>query len=225
MRLIDLSHSLTSGIPTWSAKNDFSCSIELSHKKDGLETCSYSLEGGMGTHLDAPYHFYQHGASIDELSLNNLIAPGYCINIEEKAAKDSAYQLTKEDILAFEKEHQTISSESIVIVNTGWHKHWHSPEKYRNTNTKSVMCFPTVEEKAAQLLLERKILGVGIDTLSPDSPNSGFPCHKTLLGGGVYIAENLTNTSLLPSHNFTIALLPLSIKNAPESPMRGVAIL
>jgi len=42
-------------------------------------TESFSLSEHCGTHLDAPYHFYQEGWKLDEIPLERMIAEGKLI--------------------------------------------------------------------------------------------------------------------------------------------------
>ena len=40
----------------------------------------------MGTHMDAPYHFYEQGWTIDNIPFSKLHGPGVVIDIKKKAA-------------------------------------------------------------------------------------------------------------------------------------------
>ena len=37
-----------------------------------------------GTHVDAPYHFAKHGKTVEQLRLQDLIAPCYVIDVRAK---------------------------------------------------------------------------------------------------------------------------------------------
>ena len=88
------------------------------------------------------------------------------------------------------------------------------------------MHFPSFSAKATELLIERNIAGIGIDTLSPDTGALGmFPAHQIMLSAGKFIIENLTNLKLLPAFGAQIIALPLKIKDGPESPARVIAIV
>lgn len=125
-----------------------------------------------------------------------------------------------EVILVYEKKYGKISQNCFVLIYTGWSQYWQQPEKYRNQ-----LQFPSVSLDAAQLLLERKIVGLGIDTLSPDTPMSGYPVHQVILGAGLYLVENVANTHLLPPFGAYSLALPLSIRGGTEAPMRFVGLV
>lgn len=104
-------------------------------------------------------------------------------------------------------------------MKTGWERHWSSPGKYRNN-----LLFPSISADAAELLLERSIVGVGIDTLSPYREEDGFPVHKLLLGAGKYIVENAANLGSLSPHGNFIMVLPMKIADGTEAPIRLIGL-
>lgn len=74
--------------------------------------------------------------------------------------------------------------------------------------------------EAAELLVQRKIQAIGIDTLSPDRPDSGYPVHGLLLSKHILIVENVNNLNQLPANGFRVTMAPLNMKDATESPIR-----
>jgi kynurenine formamidase len=87
------------------------------------------------------------------------------------------------------------------------------------------MHFPGFSAGAADFLLERKIVGIGIDTLSPDGSNVGFPVHEKILGAGMYIVENLVNLALLPANGAFVILFPQKAAHGTESSIRAAALI
>ena len=68
-----------------------------------------------------------------------------------------------------------------------------------NADDKAVMHFPGYGADAARLLVERGVVGIGIDTLSLDhGPSADFATHKIMLAAGKYRIENLANLDPLP---------------------------
>lgn len=201
---VDLSHTLKEGIPSWDCDCGFKHSL-LSD--DEFRTHSISMKAGVGTHIDAPFHCISGGKTIDELSLNDLIAPCVVIDVSKGQTIEN-----------FENTYGKISKGSFVLIHTGWGSYWNDPIKYQNN-------FPTVSKEAAELLLARDIAGLGIDTLSPDARDSDFPVHKILLGAGKILIENVTNLDQVPPIGSTLFALPLKIKSGTESPVRLVALI
>jgi kynurenine formamidase len=203
-KIIDLCHTIEETTPTW----DGSCGFKLSMKLEG-DFCvnAVQMKAGCGTHIDAPAHRIPGGKTVDQIE--DLLAPAIVID----AAKD----LLVSDIEEFEQQHGQIPPGCFVLVRTGWERYWDQPDKYRD--------FPSVSEEAAKLLMARQMAGLGIDTLSPDRGDSGFPVHKIVLGAGKVIVENVANLGALPPRGWHILLLPMKMKGSTEAPVRLIGLL
>ena len=219
--LIDLTHTLTPEIPSWSGGCGFQQQVKLDY--DDCETevkfrvQQLKLHAGIGTHIDAPSHCISGGKNIDQLSLDRLLAP--CAVIDVSKIAHEKYTVTPQDILDFEQQHGAISPHSFVIIYTGWERFWGQPEQYRNNHM-----FPCVGKEAAELLLERNVAGLGIDTLSPDRPSDGFPVHHLILGAGKYIVENVAHALKMPPLGAYTLALPLKTQGGTEAPARLVGL-
>ena len=121
---------------------------------------------------------------------------------------------------AFEKKYGKIQRDTFIIFHTGWDRYWNNKDKYRND-----LKFPSVHEDTAKLLLERKISGIGIDTLSPDAGGKIFPVHRVILGAGKYLVENIANAKELPPTGAKILIMPIKIQNGTEAPIRLVGLV
>ncbi|MBL7479700.1 cyclase family protein [Legionella bononiensis] len=221
-RLIELTHTLDETSPSWEVNCGFSSSIVLDYADCTSEPLfrvqHLTMPAGMGTHMDAPSHCCPDGLSIDQIPLDQLVAPCVVIDVTPKA--HGLYSVTPQDIADFEKTHGLIQANSFVIIKTGWSRFWNNPIQYRNN-----LDFPSVSAEAASLLLSRSIVGLGIDTLSPDRPDVGYPVHRIVLGSGRYIVENIANSEQLPSTGSFVMALPLKIKQATEAPIRLIGLL
>jgi kynurenine formamidase len=217
-KLIDLTHTLTEKTPTWDGR----CGFHLMTDHDYLDNSdavsfkvqTMSLHCGIGTHIDAPAHCFKQAMTIDQIPLNHLInIPGYSMDISHRLNQDNC--LTAKDIIEFETTHGLIQENSCVLINTGWHRYWDNASQYHNEYR-----FPHVQPEAAALLAQRKIRALGIDTLSPDRPDSGYPVHALLLSQNILIVENVTHLGHVPSKDFAVSIAPLKLHDATESPVR-----
>jgi kynurenine formamidase len=215
--IIDLTHTLTEKTPNW----DGNCGFHLITNHDYLHDSSsvsfkvqsMSLNCGVGTHIDAPAHC-KGLSTVDQISLSHLVnLPGYCVDISHRMHADN--YLTSEDVLEFEKRNGLIQENSCVLINTGWHRYWNDACQYHNG-----FQFPYIHKGAAELLYQRKIRALGIDTLSPDRPDSGYPVHSLLLSKNILIIENVNNLAQLPTKEFMVTVAPLKLCGATESPVR-----
>lgn len=219
--LIDLTHTLSPTIPSWNGSCGFQHSIKLDYTQGSdvsFRVQQIKMHAGIGTHIDAPSHCIPGGLSIDALPLENLLAPCSCIDLSKKA--DASYVVSVNDMKEFERQYGSIEKGSVVIIHTGWAARWNDPESYRNDYH-----FPSVSEEAAEWLIEKGTLALGVDTLSPDCPNSGYPVHKAFLGNGKYLIENLAQTAHLPAKGSYLFSLPIKTLDGTEAPARCVALL
>ncbi|MBX9742480.1 MAG: cyclase family protein [Chthoniobacterales bacterium] len=218
----DLTHTLEETIPSWNGSCGFHQVTKLDYTPKENEISfrvqQLKMHAGIGTHLDAPAHCNLGTLSIEQLSLNHLIAP--CVMIDLSVAAHERYTASVEEVQTFEKAHGMIDPGSFVIIRTGWERFWKEPERYHNN-----YLFPAVSAEVASLLLERNVVGLGIDTLSPDRPGEGFPVHATLLGANKYIVENIANSALLPPKGSITFALPIKTHRGTEAPMRLVALI
>lgn len=218
-KIIDLTHTISSDIPTWDGDCHFQIKIETDYKDcEGpvyFRTQNINMGAGTGTHMDSPAHASIGGKTVDSLSLDELV--NECIVIK-KETDDEKFVFTRDFIENFENKHGKIKENTFVIFYSGWSKRWGDKNKYRNN-----LLFPSVHVDTAQLLLDRKISGIGIDTLSADSGGKEFPVHQIILGAGKYLVENIHNADLLPEIGARIFVMPVKIKDATESPLRLIA--
>lgn len=218
---IDLTYNLHVNIPNWGNENGFDCQVRVDYQDSNdatkFRTQHLQMRAGIGTHIDVPSHCIEGGRSVSDIPLENLIRPFVVIDVATKAHE--AYQVTCGDIVNFESTYGTIPHRSIVLIHTGWGKYWNQ-DKFRNE-----LEFPSVSLEAAKLLVNRGIVGLGIDTLSPDTGTSEFPVHQILLENNIFILENVNNSEKLPYLGGYLISLPLKIQDGTESPVRLVAIV
>lgn len=215
--LIDLTHTLSSDVPTWLGDCGFRKNLVLDYDQCESEfkfrVHTFAMNASAGTHIDAPAHCIKGAESIEQLGLENLLVPVVVIDVSSKA--NATYMITVDDIAEFEQTYGEIKPGALVIVRTGWEKFWTTPEKYRNNHI-----YPSVSPEVAQLFVIRNCVGLGIDTLSADCPHNGFNVHTIMLGAGKYLIENVAHLEKLPPFGAYAIVAPLKIEGATESPIR-----
>lgn len=219
---VDLTHNLDKSIPTWSG----GCGFHHEIKKDydqGVRVMTFKMHAGLGTHMDAPSHFVEGSKNIGELELEQLIIPLCIIDVSDRCSADLKIGLN--DFKTYEKMYGQIKKGSLVVGNTGWSRYWNDSNAFRNLGKDGLMHFPTFHEEVANLLMEREIAGLGIDTLSPDPQGGIYPLHQVLLGTGKYIIENLANLDRVPPKGAFAIVLPPKIMVGSEAPIRAVALI
>jgi len=229
LRIIDLAYTLGEKTPYWPGDNyePFRLKTIATIEKDGVLSKAFYTPEHLGTHLDAPNHFEKNQPSVDEIKTEQLFATGVTIDISLQAESDADYRLTTKDIADWERAHGRIPDRAIVLLRTGWGRHWTNYPRYKNQDVMGRMHFPGYSAEAAKLLInERSVRGLGIDTLSIDHGLSkDFIVHHIVNGAGRYGLENLANLDQLPPRGFYLFVAPIKIENGSGGPARVFAVM
>lgn len=225
-RVVDLTHPLHEKIPTWSGGCGFHMEIKLDYPQ-GLRVQSLKSHAGVGTHIDAPSHFIKDSWNIGDIPLENLIVPVCVLDMRPKMDPDLF--ISVDDIKTFEKTEGPIPDRCLFLAHTGWDKNWNDPERYRNPDSNGKMHFPGFSAEAATYLLKRNIVGLGIDTLSPDGSRNGpgirYPVHEIILGAKRYIMENVAHLDQMPALGAFAIAFPPPAREATESAARLAGLI
>jgi kynurenine formamidase len=80
--------------------------------------------------------------------------------------------------------------------------------------------------ESAKLLIERGVVGLGIDTLSIDyGMSKNYEAHRVDLPAGLYNLENLAHTEELPEAGAYIIAAPIKLEGGSGGPCRVFAVL
>ena len=213
MDVIDLTLTISQDIPSFPGSPKPSFVPWSKIKTDGYNLELLFFSSHTGTHLDAPFHFNEKGAKIHQILPSRLISKAILIKIRKRPNQ----QITKADIINFEKKYEIIEEGQSVVFFTGWQK---------NLKKKSFFIEnPGLSTSAARYLVSKKVNMVGIDSPSIDiGKDVRFPVHKILSKNNVLIVENLCNLEKISSINFQFIVFPLKLKNATGSPVRAIAV-
>jgi kynurenine formamidase len=226
--VVDLTHSINPQTPTFEGgdKPAFHAHPVASLEKDGYFAQEISIPEHFGTHLDAPAHFFAGTWTVDQIPPQRLVAPLIVLDVSAQAKDHPDYQVSIDDVAAWERTHGSIPLGCVVMAYTGWSSRWNNPESYRNADAKGVMHFPGYSEDAAKFLVDaRQIVGLGIDTLSIDyGPSPNFPVHRYVLAQGVYQLENVADLNLVPPTGAQVIVAPLKIEGGSGAPVRILAL-
>jgi kynurenine formamidase len=228
--VVDLTHTLNAQVPTYEVPTKtpaYHTKTVATIAKDGYFAREISLPEHFGTHIDAPAHFVEGMWTVDQIPAQRLVAPLVVMDVSANAKGNPDYQISVEDVAAWEKVHDQIPLNSIVMVRTGWDSRWNSVKDYRNADSKGVMHFPGYSEDAAHFLVEgRKVLGIGIDTLSIDyGPSKDFPVHLYDLRHSVYQLENVANLERAPASGGLVVIAPMKLEAGSGAPVRILALV
>ncbi len=209
MHVIDLSHTIETGMPVYPG--DETTNVRRTHfvNKDGFAQTSVSLSTHAGTHVDVAAHLFVDAPGLDWLGPDNFTGWGTVVDLTGLESK----QIEQPQLAHLEE----LEALDFVILRTGWDRHWKT-EQYFND-------YPTIDEMACRYLGGLQLKGIGLDTPSPDSVSSrNLPAHNALLNHGLVVVENLCNLEELPEEGFIFSCLPLRIRDGEASPVRAVGM-
>ena len=120
------------------------------------------------------------------------------------------YQVTVADFTAWESQHGPIPNGAIVLLRTGFAKHWPDRVKYMGTDERGAgavakLHFPGLHPDAARwLTLNKSIKAIGLDTPSIDYGQSTlFESHQILFAKNIPAFENVGDMSALPGERLS----------------------
>ena len=226
-RVIDLSYAINEKLVSWPGDpRVFEARVNASVEKNGYFTRSFWMLEHYGTHMDAPIHFPPGTTPVDQIPAKRLFGPAVVIDVRPESGRDPDYQLTASRVEEWEKRIGRIPEGSIVILRTGWAARWPDAQRYRNQDPQGRMHFPGFSVEAAKMLIERKVSGLGCDTLSIDyGASQNFAVHHLTLGAGLYHLENLADLSALPETGAFLIAAPIKLEGGSGGPVRVFAVL
>jgi kynurenine formamidase len=226
--LVDLTHTLSPAFPFIPVQNKtfpFRMSPIATVKADGVYAQRWELTEHVGTHLDAPCHFIEGGLAVDQLPVNSLFVPLAVVSIANRATTDPDAALEVDDLVAWERVNGRLPDAAAVFVHTAWDMRVSDAPTFVNMDTNGMMHFPGFAEAAAEFLItQRRIAGIGIDTLSIDpGRDTAYPVHKRLFAAGKWAVECLANLAQVPAVGATVFVGPVKVQWASGAPARVVA--
>lgn len=183
--------------------------------KDGFNLLNVQMGSQTGTHVDAPFHFDQDTARIDEVPIGRFMGRGVIVNATDLGARGRITWRHVEPVA------DQLEPGCIVLFHTGWSKHYGTDTYFEN---------PFLDADACRQLIARGVRTFGIDAINidetPDAthPGEGFPVHHLIADVAGIICENLTNLDAIGFANPLISLLPIALEAADGAPVRAVAI-
>jgi kynurenine formamidase len=202
-RAVDLTHTLTPEFPTFGGEPGIAMEKTVRFDESGYQLFRLGIDEHSGTHIDAPLHFTEDGASVDALEPGALVCPLCVVDISAKAAEAPNSMVEPEDLEAWISANGEIPEGACVAMRSGWAEKVGDPS-YR-TDADGDFAFPGFSLAAAEALMERGAAALAVDTLSLDPGDSAdFAVHYAWLPSGRYGIENVANLDLVPASGATV---------------------
>lgn len=229
-KFVDLTNTFSSGIPRWPGFPNAQFKTIYEYDKDGLFAQEFVHVGQYGTHLDPPAHFHKGLRTVDQIDLNEMIAPLVVINVADKVAANPDYGLTVDDIRAWEAKYGPVPEGAFVAMRSDWSKRWPDATAYENKDAKGQAHYPGWTVDALKYLYEqRKVLGSGHETADTDAAvaqlKTGFAAESYVLGTNHYQIELLTNLDQVPEAGAMVFVTVPKPRGGSGFPARVFAIV
>ncbi len=225
-RVVDLTHPLPPDFPTFFGEPQLEIEKMATFDPDGYNMNRWHLVEHTGTHMDAPIHFSADGADASAIEIEKLGVPLAIIDVKAKAAENADYQVTPDDIAAWESANGELPDGCCVAMNSGWGALLGS-DKFRNADGEGKMHFPGFHAEAADMMIkDRNVVGMAVDTLSLDfGASPDFKTHYTWLPSGRWGMECVANLDALPVTGATLVVGSPKIVGATGGPSRLIALV
>lgn len=203
MRMIDISDPLSAEMLRYPSVKPFVHHLVRDYSK-GDTVCMSSIEMVIhdGTHIDAPRHYIEGGAGIDEIPLERFMGSTQVIEAGQPVITEEV--LKKAGI-----------TEKMVLVKTPF------SVNIRENRPGNASYFTA---EAARYLAEKGVQLAGIDSFSVDKEkDQRKQAHKILLKAGVLLLEGICLEGVRPGV-YRLVCFPIYIRNIEAAPCRAVLI-
>lgn len=209
MKIYDVSVPIHPKLPVWPGDPRIVLErYRTLSKGDASNDSRLACSVHCGTHVDAPAHFIEDGATIEHLPLEILVGTATVIEVPET-------DVITPDLL----EAQGLGSQTErLLLKTKNSDLWTNSGHRFNPN------FVALSAESARWIVDRGLKLVGIDYLSIQPFKDAEPLtHRILLAAGIIIIEGLNLRDVHPGI-YELICLPLKLAGSEGAPARVVLI-
>ena len=156
---------------------------------------AFSMCAHNGTHIDAPYHFFDDGETVEKLDLSKMV--GYAWVTEQEGMVDA------EDARAILEKARDACGESAKRI--------------------LIKGDAVVTAEAAEAFAHANVELVGNESQTVGPENAPMQVHKILLGKGIVLLEGV-RLGDVPEGVYFLCAQPLSLGGADGAPCRAVLV-
>lgn len=202
---IDVSVPLRNGMVHWPGDTPFERvpTLEIS-KGDVCNVSRFASNVHIGTHIDAPRHFIDGGATIDTMPISAAIGAARVIAIKDNVS------IRIEEL----EQHRIVKGERLLFKTVNSGRAWRTDQFHEN--------YVYIPANTARYLAGLSVQTVGVDYLSVGAFDGDGPeAHRALLGAGIWIIEGL-NLEGVEAGDYELVCLPLKLMGSDGAPARAV---
>lgn len=224
IRFADLTHRLTRAFSFGQVPPRMTMEpVDGSGKAAGMKLNRVSIIEHTGTHIDAPRHFSDTGASLGEIPLPDLIVPLAVIDMRERFAADHNAALEPADVERWEARYGRLPEGCCIAMWSGIDPLADAPERRVIERIAGPGFSPDL---GRMLLSQRSVKGIALDAMSLDTaPNMPtYPFHREWLHSGRWGLEGLTNLASVPPAGGVLVVGAAPMAQATGLPVRAIAL-
>jgi arylformamidase len=202
MRIHDITLPVREGLPGWPGDTPYRFRLSWSRLEGAtVNVGEVTTSIHVGTHVDAPFHFLDGGATVDALSLGPFLGPARVVDVR------GIPLIRTEDLAPID----LAGTPRLLLRTDGWPDHSRFPES-----------IPVLDRDVPAYLREQGVILLGLDLPSADAIDSeDLPIHHALGSMEIAILESVDLTRVEPGVYELIAL-PLKLVGADGSPVRAI---
>ncbi len=156
---------------------------------------AFSMCAHNGTHIDAPFHFFEDGKTVDQLELQATVGMAYVAEHSGAIHREDAVR-----ILEKAKEQSPEAAKRILIKGAA-----------------------TLSQDAATVFAASGILLFGNESQTVGPEDAPMQVHRILLSAGVILLEGI-RLDRVPEGEYLLNAAPLNLSGADGSPCRAILI-
>jgi kynurenine formamidase len=182
--------------------------IERIDQGDPGNVSRWYMGAHTGTHVEAPLHTNEEGASIDALPLDLFVGPARVLDLTG----------VESEITAADLEAAGLGDEPRILLKTT------NSERVLH-GTEAPETWVGLAPEGAELLVERGVKLVGVDFYTVETPgrDKSFDSHYILSAAGISTIEQV-DLANAPGGLYELICLPVPISGAEAAPARAVLL-
>ncbi len=204
MKVIDISMEIHEDMTVYKNKEEKRPRIEGINRLSvhGSYETLMTLNLHTGTHIDAPLHMMQEGATMETYALERFITSCKVFDLTWVH-----HCITDEDLMNYTIE----AGDTILFKTRNSREDVFDPE------------FVYLTKEGANYLAEKGVNGIGIDALGIERAQANHESHRLLFESGAFILEGLRLKGV-EQGQYDLIALPIKIKSVEASLVRAVLV-
>ncbi|MCY0876885.1 MAG: cyclase family protein [Firmicutes bacterium] len=203
-RIYDISTAIEGDMTVYKNKEEKRPSFERTadFPTNGARETRLHMDAHSGTHVDAPLHMLEGGATIETIAIEDLVRP--CRVLDLTTVEDAVHA---DDLRPFAPQ-----AGDFLLFKT--RNSWREDFDFS---------FVYLAADGAEYLASCKVAGVGVDALGVERAQPDHDTHKALFRAGAVIIEGLRLKDV-PAGTYEMIAAPLKIIGIDAAPARVLLI-